>query len=91
MTGAVDRALKNKLHAIDTTRIGEYLKMAELLEAWLSGVNELAHALFLPAFANVSQYHGLLSGTVGESPAAARAAAGWRGTGLFSRSRRALH
>lgn len=45
MTGAVDRALKNKLHAIDTTRIGEYLKMAELLEAWISGVNELAYQM----------------------------------------------
>jgi hypothetical protein len=45
MTGAVDRALKNKLHAIDAGRIGEYLKMAELLEAWISGVNELAYQM----------------------------------------------
>lgn len=45
MTGAVDRALKNKLHAIDATRIGEYLKAAELLEAWISGVNELAYQM----------------------------------------------
>ncbi|ODU07799.1 MAG: peptidase S10 [Rubrivivax sp. SCN 71-131] len=37
--------------------------------------NELPHALFLPAFAQVSQYHGLLKGSLGESPAAARAAA----------------
>ncbi len=37
--------------------------------------NDLPYALFLPAFANVSQYHGLLKGALGESPAAARAAA----------------
>lgn len=37
--------------------------------------NELPFALFLPAFANVAQYHGLLAGPLGESPAAARAAA----------------
>jgi hypothetical protein len=45
MTGAVDRALKNKLHALDASRISEYLKMAELLEAWISGVNELAYQM----------------------------------------------
>jgi len=37
--------------------------------------NELPYALFLPAFANVSQYHGLLQGPPGASPEAARAAA----------------
>lgn len=37
--------------------------------------NELPYALFLPAFAQVSQFHGLLSGALGESAAAARAAA----------------
>ena len=37
--------------------------------------NELPFALFLPAFAQVSQYHGLLKGTLAQSPAAARAAA----------------
>lgn len=37
--------------------------------------NELPYALFLPAFAQVSQYHGLLGGALGESAAAARAAA----------------
>ena len=40
-----------------------------------TAANELPFALFLPAFANVSQYHGLLKGALGESPAAARAAA----------------
>ena len=36
---------------------------------------DLPYALFLPAFANVSQYHGLLKGPGAVSPAAARAAA----------------
>lgn len=37
--------------------------------------NDLPYALFLPAFAGVSQYHGKLKGAVADSPAAARAAA----------------
>ncbi len=37
--------------------------------------NDLPYSLFLPAFANVSQYHGLLSGPQAASPEAARAAA----------------
>jgi carboxypeptidase C (cathepsin A) len=37
--------------------------------------NDLPFALFLPAFANVAQYHGLLQGPLAASPKAARAAA----------------
>lgn len=37
--------------------------------------NDLPFGLFLPGFANVAQYHGLLQGELGASPAAARAAA----------------
>ena len=37
--------------------------------------NDLPYSLFLPAFANVSQYHGLLKGALAKSPAAARTAA----------------
>ncbi len=37
--------------------------------------NDLPYSLFLPAFANVSQYHGLLQGPQAASPEAARAAA----------------
>ena len=37
--------------------------------------NDLPYGLFLPAFANVSQYHGLLSGPQAASSEAARAAA----------------
>ena len=37
--------------------------------------NDLPYALFVPAFANVAQYHELLAGAVGASPQAARTAA----------------
>jgi carboxypeptidase C (cathepsin A) len=37
--------------------------------------NDLPYALFLPAFANVAQYHGRLKGSLGESSASARSAA----------------
>lgn len=37
--------------------------------------NDLPYSLFLPAYANVSQYHGLLSGPLAASSEAARAAA----------------
>jgi carboxypeptidase C (cathepsin A) len=37
--------------------------------------NDLPYSLFLPAFANVSQYHGLLKGALAKSFAAARTAA----------------
>jgi carboxypeptidase C (cathepsin A) len=37
--------------------------------------NDLPFSLFLPGFANVAQYHGLLQGELAASPAAARAAA----------------
>lgn len=37
--------------------------------------NHLPYALFLPAFANTAQYHGLLKGALGQSSAAARQAA----------------
>jgi carboxypeptidase C (cathepsin A) len=37
--------------------------------------NDLPYALFLPAFAAVAQYHGLLRGALGASAGAARAAA----------------
>jgi carboxypeptidase C (cathepsin A) len=38
-------------------------------------VNDLPYALFLPAFANAAQYHGLLKGPLAASSEAARAAA----------------
>ena len=45
--------------------------------------NDLPYALFLPGFANVAQFHGKLSGAVGASPAAARAAAEEFGSGEY--------
>eukprot|EP01036_Dinobryon_divergens_P047371 gene47371-63489_t len=42
--------------------------------------NDLPYAVYLPAFAGVAQYHGCLSGSLGASGEAARAAA----TGLFA-------
>jgi hypothetical protein len=44
-------------------------------EPGLRARQRLPYALFLPAFANVAQYHGLLKGPPAASPAAARAAA----------------
>ena len=37
--------------------------------------NDLPYALFLPAFANTAQYHGLLKGSIAKSSQAAREAA----------------
>jgi carboxypeptidase C (cathepsin A) len=37
--------------------------------------NDLPYSLFLPAFANTAQYHGLLKGALAKSPQAAREAA----------------
>jgi carboxypeptidase C (cathepsin A) len=37
--------------------------------------NDLPYGLFLPAYANVAQYHGKLAGALADSPEAARAAA----------------
>ena len=37
--------------------------------------NDLPYSLFLPAFANTAQFHGLLGGALGATPAAAREAA----------------
>ena len=41
MTGAVDRALKVKLDAVDDTMLGAYASNAVLLQGWIDSVNEL--------------------------------------------------
>ena len=41
MTGAVDRALKVKLDAIDDDMLGAYASNAVLLQGWIDSVNEL--------------------------------------------------
>ncbi len=42
MTGAVDRALKTQLDALDLPTLGKYLENAELLEGWISDLRALA-------------------------------------------------
>lgn len=43
MTGAVDRALKSQIDALDVVHIGGYLKNADLLEQWITDLRALAH------------------------------------------------
>ena len=45
MTGAVDRALKQTLHEIDTTSLSLYLQKTELLEQWIADVRGLAYTM----------------------------------------------
>jgi carboxypeptidase C (cathepsin A) len=47
----------------------------DLQSLFFSPRNDLPYATFLPAFANVAQYHGRLKGALAASPAAARNAA----------------
>ena len=41
MTGAVDRALKVKLDAVDDEMLGKYASNAVLLQGWIDSINEL--------------------------------------------------
>jgi carboxypeptidase C (cathepsin A) len=70
-------ALADKLHSLGVVLSGLILVSCamDLQSIVFAPANDLPYALFLPAFANVSQYHGLLKGPLGDSPAAARAAA----------------
>ena len=43
MTGAVDRALKSQIDALDVVHIGGYLKNADMLEQWVTDLRALAH------------------------------------------------
>ena len=45
MTGAVDRAVKLKIDAIDVDKIGTYLHNADLLEAWIKDLRSLAEEM----------------------------------------------
>jgi len=45
MTGAVDRALKTQLDALDLPTLGKYLENAELLEGWISDLRALAYKM----------------------------------------------
>jgi len=70
-------ALADKLQSMGAALSGLILVSCamDLQSLVFAPANDLPFALFLPAFANVAQYHGLLAGPLGKSPEAARAAA----------------
>ena len=69
--------LSNKLQEMGVVLSGLILVSCamDLQSLVFAPANDLPFALFLPAFANVAQYHGLLQGPLAASPQAARAAA----------------
>jgi carboxypeptidase C (cathepsin A) len=69
--------IANQLHELGVVVNGAILVSLamDLQSIVFAPGNDLPYALFLPAFANVSQYHGLLQGPQAASPEAARAAA----------------
>ncbi len=69
--------LADKLQSLGAVLSGVILVSCamDLQSLVFAPANDLPYGLFLPAFANVSQYHGLLQGAPAASPAAARAAA----------------
>src|SRR5438105_13278193 len=70
-------ALADKLQSLGVALSGLILISCamDLQSIVFAPADDLPYSLFLPAFANVSQYHGLLKGALGKSPAASRAAA----------------
>jgi carboxypeptidase C (cathepsin A) len=70
-------ALADKLQAEGVSLSGVILVSCamDLQSLVFAPANDLPYALFLPAFANTAQYHGLLKGPLAASPAAARVAA----------------
>jgi carboxypeptidase C (cathepsin A) len=70
-------ALADKLQDVGVVLSGVILVSCamDLQSLAFTPANDLPYALFLPAFANVSQYHGLLKGPLAASSEAARAAA----------------
>jgi len=55
MTGAVDRALKTSIEAIDAPALGAYLANADMLEDWIKDLRALAHQI-LDSGASVPGY-----------------------------------
>jgi len=55
MTGAVDRALKTQIEAIDVQSLGAYLANADMLEDWIKDLRALAHQI-LDSGASVPGY-----------------------------------
>ncbi len=70
-------ALADKLQSSGVALTGLILVSCamDLQSIVFAPLNDLPYALFLPAFANVAQYHGLLKGALAQSPKDARAAA----------------
>lgn len=70
-------ALADKLQSLGAALSGLILVSCamDLQSLVFAPANDLPFALFLPGFANVAQYHGLLAGPLGKSPESARAAA----------------
>jgi carboxypeptidase C (cathepsin A) len=70
-------AIADKLHGMGVSLAGVILVSCalDLQTLVFAPGNDLPYALYLPAFANVAQYHCKLTGTIAASPAAARAAA----------------
>ena len=70
-------ALADKLQSLGAALSGLILVSCamDLQTLVFAPANDLPYALFVPGFANVAQYHGLLSGPCAKSPQAARAAA----------------
>jgi len=70
-------ALADKLQSAGVALSGVILVSCamDLQSLVFAPANDLPYPLFLPAFANTAQYHGLLKGTLAKSSEAARAAA----------------
>jgi carboxypeptidase C (cathepsin A) len=70
-------ALADKLQGMGVALSGLILVSCamDLQSLVFAPANDLPYALFLPGFAGVAQYHGLLKGPLSASPEAARAAA----------------
>jgi carboxypeptidase C (cathepsin A) len=70
-------ALAEKLQEMGVALSGLVLVSCamDLQSIFFAPRNDLPYALFVPAFACVAQYHGRLSGAIGETPDAAREAA----------------
>jgi carboxypeptidase C (cathepsin A) len=70
-------AIADKLQSVGVALSGLILVSCamDLQSLVFAPANDLPYALFLPAFAATAQYHGLLRGKLGESPATAREAA----------------
>ncbi len=70
-------AIANQLQELGVPLAGVILVSCamDLQSIVFTPANDLPYTLFLPGFANVAQYHGLLKGPLAASPEAARSAA----------------